>query len=85
VNHLVVSHDLPGQPGPGLRHPQREEVLPRGRRWQPHTSAVQGAPAPGWARASVLYRFGVADAARRRQQNHHTKPFWKRRGAKRGL
>ena len=22
-------HSLPGQPGPGLRHPQREEVLPR--------------------------------------------------------
>ena len=22
-------HNLPGQPGPGLRHPQREEVLPR--------------------------------------------------------
>ena len=21
-------HSLPGQPGPGLRHPQREEVLP---------------------------------------------------------
>ena len=21
-------HNLPGQPGPGLRHPQREEVLP---------------------------------------------------------
>ena len=23
-------HSLPGQPGPGLRHPQREEVLPHG-------------------------------------------------------
>ena len=23
-------HNLPGQPGPGLRHPQREEVLPHG-------------------------------------------------------
>ena len=22
-------HSLPGQPGPGLRHPHREEVLPR--------------------------------------------------------
>jgi len=22
-------HSLPGQPGPGLRHTQREEVLPR--------------------------------------------------------
>jgi len=21
-------HNLPGQPGPGLRHPQREEILP---------------------------------------------------------
>ena len=27
-------HNLPGQPVPGLRHPQREEVLPHEKVWQ---------------------------------------------------
>jgi len=29
LNQRRRLHNLPGQPVPGLRHPQREEVLPR--------------------------------------------------------
>jgi len=34
-------HSLPGQPGPGLHHPQREEVLPRVPHADPRPSAGQ--------------------------------------------
>ncbi|KFR07529.1 Putative ATP-dependent RNA helicase DHX30, partial [Opisthocomus hoazin] len=39
-------HSLPGQPGPGLRHPQREEVLPRVQLELPRLQFVPVAPCP---------------------------------------
>jgi len=39
-------HSLPGQPGPGLRHPQREEVLPRVQLELPLLQFVPAAPRP---------------------------------------
>jgi len=39
-------HSLPGQPGPGLRHPQREEVLPRVQTELPVPQFVPVAPCP---------------------------------------
>ena len=39
-------HSLPGQPGPGLRHPQREEVLPRVQLELPLLQFVPIAPCP---------------------------------------
>ena len=39
-------HSLPGQPGPGLRHPQREEVLPRVQLELPVLQFVPIAPCP---------------------------------------
>ena len=39
-------HSLPGQPGPGLRHPQREEVLPRVQTELPVPQFVPIAPCP---------------------------------------
>ena len=39
-------HNLPGQPGPGLRHPQREEVLPRVQLELPLLQFVPVAPCP---------------------------------------
>jgi len=39
-------HSLPGQPVPGLRHPQREEVLPRVQMELPVLQFVPIAPCP---------------------------------------
>jgi len=39
-------HNLPGQPGPGLRHPQREEVLPHVQLELPLLQFVPVAPCP---------------------------------------
>ena len=39
-------HTLPGQPGPGLRHPQREEVLPHVQLELPLLQFVPIAPCP---------------------------------------
>jgi len=39
-------HSLPGQPGPGLRHPPREEVLPRVQLELPLLQFVPIAPCP---------------------------------------
>ena len=39
-------HSLPGQPGPGLRHPQREEVLPYVQTELPLLQFVPMAPCP---------------------------------------
>jgi len=39
-------HNLPGQPVPGLRHPQREEVLPRVQTELPVPQFVPIAPCP---------------------------------------
>ena len=39
-------HSLPGQPGPGLWHPQREEVLPRVQLELPLLQFVPVAPCP---------------------------------------
>ena len=39
-------HSLPGQPGPGLRHPQMEEVLPRVQLELPVPQFVPIAPCP---------------------------------------
>ena len=39
-------HSLPGQPGPGLRHPQKEEVLPRVQLELPLLQFVPVAPCP---------------------------------------
>jgi len=39
-------HHLPGQPGPGLCHPQREEVLPRVQLELPLLQSVPIAPCP---------------------------------------
>ena len=39
-------HSRPGQPGPGLRHPQREEVLPHVRTELPLLQFVPIAPCP---------------------------------------
>jgi len=39
-------HSLPGQPGSGLRHPQREEVLPRVQMELPLLQFVPVAPCP---------------------------------------
>ena len=39
-------HSLPGQPGPGLRHPQREEVLPHVQLELPVLQFVPIAPCP---------------------------------------
>ena len=39
-------HNLPGQPGPGLRHPQREEVLPWVQLELPLLQFVPIAPCP---------------------------------------
>ena len=39
-------HSLPGQPGPGLRHPQREEVLPHVQTELPVLQFVPIAPCP---------------------------------------
>ena len=39
-------HSLPGQPGPGLRHPQREEALPRVQLELPLLQFVPVAPCP---------------------------------------
>ena len=39
-------HSLPGQPGPGLRHPQREEVLPHVQTELPLLQFVPVAPCP---------------------------------------
>ena len=39
-------HHLPGQPGPGLCHPQREEVLPRVQLELPLLQFVPVAPCP---------------------------------------
>ena len=39
-------HSLPGQPGPGLRHPQREEVLPHVQVELPQLQFVPIAPCP---------------------------------------
>ena len=39
-------HSLPGQPVPGLRHPQSEEVLPRGQLELPLLQFVPVAPCP---------------------------------------
>ena len=39
-------HHLPGQPGPGLRHPQREEVLPHLQLELPLLQFVPIAPCP---------------------------------------
>jgi len=39
-------HDLPGQPGPGLRYPQREEVLPHVQLELPLLQFVPVAPCP---------------------------------------
>ena len=39
-------HSLPGQPGPGLRHPQREEVLPHLQLELPMLQFVPVAPCP---------------------------------------
>jgi len=39
-------HSLPGQPGPGLRHPQREEVLPHLQLELPVLQFVPVAPCP---------------------------------------
>ena len=39
-------HSLPGQPGPGLRHPQREEVLPPVQLELPLLQFVPVAPCP---------------------------------------
>jgi len=39
-------HNLPGQPMPGLRHPQREEVLPHVRTELPLLQFVPIAPCP---------------------------------------
>ena len=39
-------HSLPRQPGPGLRHPQREEVLPRVQLELPLLQFVPAAPCP---------------------------------------
>jgi len=39
-------HNLPGQPGPELRHPQREEVLPHVQTELPLLQFVPIAPCP---------------------------------------
>ena len=39
-------HNLPGQPGPGLRHPQREDVLPHVQLELPLLQFVPVAPCP---------------------------------------
>jgi len=39
-------HNLPGQPVPGLRHPQREEVLPHVQTELPVLQLVPIAPCP---------------------------------------
>jgi len=39
-------HHLPGQPGPGLRHPQREEILPHVQTELPLLQFVPIAPCP---------------------------------------
>ena len=39
-------HNLPGQPGTGLRHPQREEVLPHVQTELPVPQFVPVAPCP---------------------------------------
>jgi len=39
-------HNLPGQPGPGLHHPQREEVLPHVQMELPVLQFVPIAPCP---------------------------------------
>ena len=39
-------HSLPGQPGPGLRHPQREEVLPQVQLELPLLQFVPVGPCP---------------------------------------
>jgi len=39
-------HNLPGQPGPVLRHPQREEVLPHVQKELPLLQFVPIAPCP---------------------------------------
>jgi len=39
-------HNLPGQPGPGLHHPQREEVLPHVQLELPLLQFVPVAPCP---------------------------------------
>jgi len=39
-------HNLSGQPGPGLRHPQREEVLPRVQLELPLLQFMPVAPCP---------------------------------------
>ena len=39
-------HSLPGQPVPGLRHPQREEVLPHVQMELPMLQFVPVAPCP---------------------------------------
>ena len=39
-------HNLPGQPGPGLHHPQREEVLPHAQLELPLLQFVPVAPCP---------------------------------------
>ena len=43
-------HSLPGQPVPGLRHPQREEVLPHVQTELPVPQFVPIAPCPGTSR-----------------------------------
>ena len=39
-------HNLPGQPGPGLHHPQREEILPHVQLELPLLQFVPVAPCP---------------------------------------
>ena len=39
-------HSLPGQPGPGLRHPQRKEALPHVQLELPLLQFVPVAPCP---------------------------------------
>ena len=47
-------HSPSGQPGPGLRHPQREEVLPRLQLELPLLQFVPVAPCPDFPANSVL-------------------------------
>ena len=58
-------HSLPGQPGPGLRHPQREEVLPPVQKQEPEFGCPRLC-SPGGTRLGVGLRAlptrGCADA-----------------------
>ena len=72
-------HSLPGQPGPGLHHPQREEVLPHLQLELPLLQFVPVAPCPRRSRNPVTLqaaRMGLHGADQLQNQRYNTGGGW---------